>query len=117
MSPASATDHPAAKDAQHADTVANEGGRPRPETETDLWFDPAIPHDSDDDDLVQLNVYLTGEAFDCLESSSEATGDTKTDVVNRALVMYSAIQDAAARGGCTITFRTQRDQKHRVIIA
>ena len=37
--------------------------------------------------------------------------------VASALVMYSAIQAAAARGGGTITFRTRRDKDHQVIVA
>jgi hypothetical protein len=51
---------------------------------TDAITEPALI----DPDLVRLTVYLTPRAFAAMNAAAEANGDTPTDTVNRALVIY-----------------------------
>jgi len=118
MRPASTTDHLAPDDDARAVASIAEENLGRPQTATDFWWhEPSSPHDADGDNFVELKVLLTDEAYECLESVSEATGDNRTDLVNRALVIYAAMHDAVARGGGSVTFRSRRGQKHRAVIA
>lgn len=111
----SATDHPTAQSA--VQQTATIDLRAVPQTETDLSRrEPSDPHDGGDDSYVELNVLLTDEAFRCLHTASEESGDSRTDVVNRALVVYAAIQTAAAHGGGSVTFRSRHGRRHRAII-
>jgi len=113
----SATDHPAADDDLYSVAAAIDDRHALPETEIDLSrLEPSSPHDGGDDNFVELKVLLTDEVFGRLEQTSASTGDTKTDVVNRALAMYAAIQTAAATGGGIVTFQSRRGQTHRAIV-
>lgn len=51
------------------------------------------------DDLTRLTVNLTASATSALEQAAHLTGDTRTDVVNRALLIYRDLAVAAGREG------------------
>lgn len=55
-----------------------------------------------EDKLTKVAVYLTDGAVDAMGRASESTGDSKTDVINRALHLYAAL--VTADEGTTITF-------------
>lgn len=55
-----------------------------------------------DDILTKLTVYLTAGATDAMARAAESTGDSRTDVINRALFLYAAL--ATAETGTTISF-------------
>ena len=120
MRPAGATP-PAALEvgARGSEPASNSHGDPKPpRPDTDQCsLDPCDARDGDDDNFVKLTVHLTHEAFACLQDASDMTGDTRTDVVNRALALYAAVQGAAAHGGGNLTFRSRSGQKHQVVVA
>lgn len=118
MRAASAADHlaPPNVDARRSGTA--EAERSQPQTEPDLTVqEPTDRNHNGGDNFVELTVLLTDDAFESLEHASQLTGDTRTDVVNRALIMYAAIQDAAAQGGGGVSFRSRQGEKHRVVVA
>lgn len=45
--------------------------------------------------LARLTVHLVPRAVKALEDASQATGDSRTDTINRALQVYALILDAA----------------------
>lgn len=57
-----------------------------------------------EDDLVKLTVFLTPAAHADLEEAAEALGDTGTDTVNRALMVYNSIVEVAQNGGGRMGF-------------
>jgi hypothetical protein len=48
------------------------------------------------EDLTLLKVNLTPEARSALERAAALTGETRTDVVNRALLLLAGVADIAA---------------------
>ena len=68
---------------------------------------------TDLEDLTKLMVYLTPKALAALFAGAEVTEDTKTDTVNRALQIYAAMVQAAAktptRGGTGFVTNTIDD--------
>lgn len=57
--------------------------------------------------LVRVTVNLTPRAVDALEAACARTRDTKTDSINRALVVYNVILELIERGGGRLTFQTR----------
>ncbi|MEV4630516.1 hypothetical protein AB0J90_30070 [Micromonospora sp. NPDC049523] len=53
--------------------------------------------------LVKVTVNLTPRAVDALDLSCARTRDTKTDTINRALVVYNVVQDLMEHGGGSLT--------------
>lgn len=47
----------------------------------------------------QIKVNLIEAASDALDRVSRATGNSETDVVNRALQVYAYVEDLRLRGG------------------
>lgn len=47
---------------------------------------------------VRLTVILTGTAHDAMHYAAALTGDRRTDVVNKALVLYAQVVDLDALG-------------------
>lgn len=60
------------------------------------------PPDGGDSGLTRVTVNLTPRSITALERTSRATGDTKTDTINRALQVYALVQELADRGGGSI---------------
>jgi hypothetical protein len=52
--------------------------------------------------LTRVTVNLTPRAIAALERACRATGDTKTDTINRALQVYAVVQEIADRNGGSI---------------
>jgi hypothetical protein len=66
--------------------------------------------------LTRATFNLTPRAADALEQACSRTKDTKTDTVNRALVVYNVMLDLMERGGGSLTFQTSDGQTERVHI-
>jgi hypothetical protein len=66
--------------------------------------------------LVRVTVNLTPKAFDALKRSCEVTGDTKTDTINRALLVYELIQRLSEQGGGSLTMVNGKGEKERIHI-
>lgn len=67
-------------------------------------------------DLVKLTVNVTERAHRSLEEVAGATGDTRTDSVGRALVLYSAIIHAAAHGGGELVLDVRPGKRARILV-
>ncbi|GIG86106.1 hypothetical protein [Plantactinospora endophytica] len=55
--------------------------------------------------LVRMTFNLTPRAADALDSSCAKTKDTKTDTINRALVVYNVVLDLIEQGGGKLTLQ------------
>jgi hypothetical protein len=66
--------------------------------------------------LVRVTVNLTPKAYEALQRSCEATRDTKTDTINRALLVYELVQRLAEQGGGSITMVNRDGEKERIHI-
>ncbi|WP_326560398.1 hypothetical protein [Micromonospora sp. NBC_01796] len=53
--------------------------------------------------LVKVTVNLVPRAFDALDAACARTRDTKTDTINRALVVYHLVLDLMERGGGSLS--------------
>jgi hypothetical protein len=49
--------------------------------------------------LERVTINLTPRAFRALELATELTGDSKTDVINRAVQVYAYLEHIIASGG------------------
>lgn len=72
-------------------------------------------------DLTKLTVLLTGHAMASLDEAAQICGDTRTDTVNRALLVYAAIvlaaeRAAAAESHATATFEWRESSECTVIV-
>jgi hypothetical protein len=47
----------------------------------------------------RVTVILTAASSAALKAAAEATGDTRTDIINRALQTYAMFTDEVADGG------------------
>jgi hypothetical protein len=47
----------------------------------------------------RVTVNLNGRASDALERAARITGESKTDAINRALIVYALLHEAQARNG------------------
>lgn len=54
-------------------------------------------------DLVRTTVNLTPRAADALDAACARTRDTKTDTINRALVVYATVLDLLDRSDGVLT--------------
>ncbi|MEV4625566.1 hypothetical protein AB0J90_04670 [Micromonospora sp. NPDC049523] len=65
-------------------------------------------------DLVKATVNLTPRAVDALGSACGRTRDTKTDTINRALVVYDLVLELMERDGGYLTLRNPDGSTERV---
>ncbi|MGW4462045.1 hypothetical protein [Micromonospora sp. NPDC004704] len=65
-------------------------------------------------DLVKVTVNLNPRAVDALDSALGRTRDTKTDTINRALVVYSLVLELMERDGGSLTLRNPDGGAERV---
>jgi hypothetical protein len=64
--------------------------------------------------LVRVTVNLTPRAVEALDLACARTKDTKTDTINRALVVYNVVLGLLERGGGSLTFQTNDDKTETV---
>lgn len=57
------------------------------------------------EDLTKLTVHLTPRAVEAMDETAERLGDTKTDTVNRALIIYSKLAEMGIGDGLVIARR------------
>jgi hypothetical protein len=72
------------------------------------------PVSDDGRPLIRVTVNLTHRAAIALESACQRTGDSKTDSINRALVVYSLVVELIEREGGHFTVLTQDGQTERI---
>ena len=78
----------------------------RPElASADASGDPTRP-------LVRVNVNLTPRAAASLDQACLRTHDSKTDTINRALVVYNLVLQLLERGDGTLTLQTRNGIEH-----
>ncbi len=63
---------------------------------------------------VRLTVNLTPRAFGALVRAEAVTRDTKTDTVNRALMVYELIEQLVRSGGGSVTWLGRDGSRRRV---
>jgi hypothetical protein len=67
------------------------------------------------DDLTRLTVHLTEPASTALDFATVLSGDSRTDTVSRALLLYRRIVEAATAGGDRLTFELiDGGERHRI---
>lgn len=66
--------------------------------------------------LTRVTVNLTRPAVQALESISDSTGYSKTDTINRALLVYSIIQDIMEKNAGVLRVRHQNGELERIHI-
>ncbi|GAA2355115.1 hypothetical protein GCM10010432_06760 [Catellatospora methionotrophica] len=66
--------------------------------------------------LVRVTVNLTPRAYGALERSTDLTGDNRTDVINRALLVYALINELVEQGGGSLTVVNKDGEKERIHI-
>jgi hypothetical protein len=66
--------------------------------------------------LVRVTVNLTPKAYEALQRSCELTRDTKTDTINRALLVYNLIQELTEQGGGSLTMVNGNGERERIHI-
>jgi hypothetical protein len=64
--------------------------------------------------LVKVTVNLTPRAVDALDLACARTRDTKTDTINRALVVYNLVLELMERGGGSLTLQDRDGGTERV---
>ncbi|WP_416901280.1 hypothetical protein [Micromonospora echinospora] len=74
------------------------------------------PIDSIRPPLVRLTVNLAPRAVEALDSACVRTKDTKTDTVNRALVVYSVMLEIIERSGGRLTLQTRDGNTETVFL-
>ena len=57
--------------------------------------------------LVRVTVNLAPRAVEALDLACTRTRDTKTDTINRALVVYNVVLGLIERGGGQLTLQTK----------
>jgi hypothetical protein len=66
--------------------------------------------------LTRVTVNLNRQAAEALEAVSEATGRSKTDVINRSLAAFAVIQDLLDRNGGSFVVTHKNGDKERITI-
>ena len=66
--------------------------------------------------LEKVTVNLTTRSVAALEKAVEVTGDSKTDVINKALQVYSFIQEQIDAGGALYVKDAGSDEAERLRI-
>jgi hypothetical protein len=64
--------------------------------------------------LVRVTVNLTPRAVDALEAACHRTKDSKTDSINRALMVYNLVLELIEQGGGTLTLQTREGHTERI---
>ncbi|WP_326558621.1 hypothetical protein [Micromonospora sp. NBC_01796] len=64
--------------------------------------------------LVKVTVNLTPRAVNALDTACARTRDTKTDTINRALVVYNLVHDLMEHGGGNLTVQRPDGSTERV---
>ncbi|WP_329109734.1 hypothetical protein OG792_13065 [Micromonospora sp. NBC_01699] len=64
--------------------------------------------------LTKVTVNLVPRAVDALGSACTRTRDTKTDTINRALVVFDLVLDLMEQGGGTLTVQKSDGSTERV---
>jgi hypothetical protein len=64
--------------------------------------------------MERVTVNLTARASQALRESVELTGDTKTDTINRALLIYAFLQGVMQEGGAVYTRESDAAELERV---
>ncbi|MEV4626669.1 hypothetical protein AB0J90_10325 [Micromonospora sp. NPDC049523] len=64
--------------------------------------------------LVKVTVNLTPRAVDALDAACTRSRDTKTDTINRALVVYNLVLELVERGGGCLTLQNPDGGLERV---
>lgn len=62
--------------------------------------------------LVRVTVNLTPRAVDSLDQACLRTHDSKTDTINRALVVYNLVLELLDRGDGSLTLQTKNGIEH-----
>lgn len=63
---------------------------------------------------VRVTVNLTARSAKALEETVDATGDTQTDVINRALQVYAYLEAAMAEGDRVYVENAERQERERL---
>jgi len=100
---------PAAK----GDKVAGKAPR-RPAPVGDIQTPDPEPPSGGGGGLVRVTVNLTPKAYEALQRSCELSRDTKTDTINRALLVYELIQQLSEQGGGSLTMVNAKGEKERI---
>ncbi|MFC8615535.1 hypothetical protein ACFT9M_03805 [Micromonospora purpureochromogenes] len=66
--------------------------------------------------LVRVTVNLAPRAVEALDQACEKTRDTKTDTINRALVVYNLVLELLERGGGRLKLETREGETEIVHI-
>jgi hypothetical protein len=77
---------------------------------------PPVGGDGGTSNLVRVTVNLTPKAHADLVKLNGATGLSKTDVINRALQVYSLVEDLLDRGGGSIVVQHADGQTERIYV-
>lgn len=64
--------------------------------------------------LVKVTVNLTPRAVEALDQTCARTKDSKTDTINRALVVYQIVLDLMDRGGGQLMFQDREGRTERI---
>ncbi|MEU3019756.1 MULTISPECIES: hypothetical protein [unclassified Nocardiopsis] len=62
----------------------------------------------------RVTVNLTARSTKALEEAVAATGDTQTDVINRALQVYAYLESVMAEGGHVYVENAERQERERL---
>ena len=62
----------------------------------------------------RVTVNLTARSTRALEEAVAATGDTQTDVINRALQVYAYLESAMAEGDRVYLENSERQERERL---
>lgn len=68
-------------------------------------------------ELTKMTVNLIPKSVEALDLAATLTGDTRTDIVNRAIQLYAEIHSAAVAFDVVITFRTGARQRAVAVYA
>jgi hypothetical protein len=66
--------------------------------------------------LTRVTVNLTPRSIGALDRASRATGDTKTDTINRALQVYALVQELVERGGGSLKVTHEDGETERIYL-
>ena len=64
--------------------------------------------------LVRVTVNLTPRAYEALTRACSQTGDSKTDTINRSLLVYDLIHRLSEEGGGTLTLLGNNGEKEHI---
>lgn len=65
-------------------------------------------------EVTRVSVYLTDGSVRALELAVRLTGDTRVDVINRALQVYAFLENAR-KGGCSFHIRKSDDSPYEEV--